>query len=98
LLYGYYISNVFAESPTTTTAIEILQDYKDKLKSTEEIHNFNDDLMVYCLDHFVCPECGDELHIKLHQEHREYQGGNCCERISDTLKCENCGYSYNLDD
>lgn len=98
MTYGYYITNVFVESPTSTTAIEILQDYRSTLESKEDIHNFNNELENLCLEKNICPECGNDLHIKSHQEHREYQGGDTYECISDRLKCENCEYSYNLDD
>lgn len=98
MLYGYYISNVFATSPTSTTAIEKLQDYRDTLKSDKDIENFNEALSSHCLDLLICPECGNELHIKSHNEQREFLGQDTYECISDSLCCNNCNWTYSLDD
>lgn len=97
MLYECYIADVFAKSPTNTTAIEVLQEFKYNLHNKKDEKIFQQELESFCLEKNICFKCGNELSVETSKQWSEYFGFPAYEEIDGKLFCKECGYSKKLE-
>lgn len=103
LMFDKYIDATFDRTEiekgfTNKDAIDELMDYKETLQYKFDKESFQDDLELYCMDKLICPKCGsDDLNIGYTTENSEAWGMPVTENLSDNIKCNDCGFTIDLD-